>query len=171
MESVAQASASAPAIYSISPVVQRLGTGGRLVALSVALSCLAVLITAAFLRPDPKGIGTHTELGLAPCSMLGTTRLPCPSCGMTTSFAWLVRGNLAASLWVQPMGTLLGLAAAMTVWSGLYIAITARPVHRLLRGAPVSYYVMAPLLLAVLAWAWKIFIHLQGIDGWPTSGS
>jgi hypothetical protein len=85
---------------------------------------------------------------------------------MTTSFAWLARGNLLASGYVQPMGTVLALLAAACVWGGLYAGVTRRPVHRLLRLLPSRYTLFPLLLLGVLAWGWKIFIHLKGIDGW-----
>jgi hypothetical protein len=85
---------------------------------------------------------------------------------MTTSFAWFARGNLLASIYVQPMGAMLAALAGMAVWGGAYIAITARPAHRLLSSLRPRYHVAPLLVLAVLAWAWKIYIHLHGIDGW-----
>lgn len=87
---------------------------------------------------------------------------------MTTSWAWATRGNFAASVYVQPMGTILALLAAACVWGGGYIAISGRPAHRLLRMLPARYTLFPLLLLAVLAWGWKIFIHLNGYDGWGT---
>jgi hypothetical protein len=112
-------------------------------------------------------MGTHKEsLGLPPCNFLRTTGLPCPSCGMTTSFAWFAKGNLLASAYVQPMGAILALLAAACVWGGFYIALTARPAHRLLRMLPAGYTLIPLLLLGVLAWGWKILIHLNGVDGW-----
>jgi hypothetical protein len=155
-----------PRIYATSPVVQRLSIGSRLVALVVSLGCLAVLLTAATIRPNPGGTSTHQQLGLAECQFLRASGIPCPSCGMTTSFAWFVRGNIVASLWVQPMGTFLATGAALTFWAALYIAMTGKPVHRLMRGMPSSYYVLVPVGFGIAAWAWKIFIHLHGIDGW-----
>lgn len=85
---------------------------------------------------------------------------------MTTSFAWFVRGNVAASLYVQPMGTVLAALCGLSVWAGFYIAITARPLHWLIFSAPPSRVALPLLTLALAAWAWKIFIHLHGIDGW-----
>ena len=140
--------------------------GARLLALALSAGCLAVLITAAAITPSPKGVGTHTQLGLQPCQFLARTGVPAPTCGMTTSFAWFVRGNIVASLYVQPMGTALAGAAAATVVAGLYVAGTGRPVHRALAVLPVRFTVIPVLSLAVMAWAWKIFIHLAGIDGW-----
>jgi hypothetical protein len=155
-----------PRIYAISPVVQRLPIAHRLVALGVSLACIAVLITAVMIRPNHGGVETHRQLGLAECQFLRTSGIPCPSCGMTTSFAWFVRGNLAASLYVQPMGTLLAAGAGLTFWAALYIAATGKPVHRLMRGLPGSYVVVTTMALAIAAWGWKIFIHVRGIDGW-----
>jgi hypothetical protein len=88
------------------------------------------------------------------------------SCGMTTSFSWFVRGNLLASLYVQPMGMALAMITACCVWGGSYVAATGRPVYRLLRLLPGRYYLFPLLALGVLAWGWKILIHLNGLDGW-----
>jgi hypothetical protein len=64
------------------------------------------------------------------------------------------------------MGAVLALLAGACVWAGLYIALTGRPAHRLLRLIPSRYYLAPLFALAILGWAWKIFIHLRGIDGW-----
>src|SRR5213595_2275277 len=109
-----------PIIYSPRLGPAKVSIWGRLLAISIGLGCLAVLVTAAILEPNHSGVGTHEHLGLASCQFLDRTGLPCPSCGMTTSFAWFVRGNIAASLYVQPMGAVLALLAACSVWVGLY---------------------------------------------------
>jgi hypothetical protein len=155
-----------PAIFS--PRIQRveLGIVGRLVALAVSAGCLTLMLIAYHLTPDPGGMGTHTELGLQPCQFALHTGLPCPTCGMTTSFAWLARGNFPAAFYVQPMGALIALGAIASFWVGLYIALTGRAVYRLLLLGPIRYYVPLIVALAIAAWAWKIFIHLHGIDGW-----
>ncbi len=156
-----------PNIYAASPVTEPVSLAGRLLALAVGSGCLAVLVLAALLTPSPSGFGTHrASLGLPACNFLQTTGLPCPSCGMTTSFAWLTRGNVLASLYVQPMGTTVALLAAGSVWGGFYIAISGRPAHRLLRMLPARYTLFPLLLLGILAWGWKILIHLNGMDGW-----
>jgi len=125
-----------------------------------------VLIIAAKLHPSPTGEATHTELGMDECQFLARTGIPCPSCGMTTSFSFFVRGNLAASLWVQPMGTALAILTTLAFWTALYIAVTGTPVSRLIRMIPSRYYLPPLFAWALIAWGWKIFIHLKGIDGW-----
>lgn len=155
-----------PIVYAPTGPARRLGPAGRLGALLTAAACLAVLLVGASLPPSGRGVGTHQALGLQRCAFLDRMGLPCPTCGMTTSFAWFARGNLAASLYVQPMGAILAALAACGVWVGAYAAATARPVHHLLRTAPSHYYLLSLLALGVLGWAWKIFIHLRRIDGW-----
>ncbi len=85
---------------------------------------------------------------------------------MTTSFSWFVRGKLAASLYVQPMGTLLAFLTVAGFWTGLYIAATARSAHKLLLFVPYRYILFPLLTVGMLAWMWKILIHKYGIDGW-----
>ena len=125
-----------------------------------------MLILAATVAPNPKGVGTHTELGMYDCQFLARTGLPCFSCGMTTSFAHFVRGNFLGSLYVQPMGFVLAVACAITFWVALYTGISGRPIARLVRLIPPRYYVAPLMAWAVIAWGWKIWIHLRGIDGW-----
>src|SRR5688500_2950564 len=75
---------------------------------------IGMLIVARVLEPNSQGFGTHQQLGLPACSSLVTFGFRCPACGMTTSWAHLVRGNVLASLSVNSGGTLLGLAAMVT---------------------------------------------------------
>ena len=164
--SPAPADAGYTVIYARRAAARPVSWVGRLWAATLAAGCLAVLVTAATLTPSPDGFGTHRGLGLAECAFLARTGLPCPACGMTTSFAWFVRGNLAASLYVQPMGTVLAVLAAATVWAGFYVAATGRPLHKLLGVVPDRFYLVPLLGGAVLGWGWKIAIHLHGADGW-----
>jgi hypothetical protein len=157
---------AAPAIYSRQVEPLRLGILGRATALVIGLMCLTVLMIALELRPSPTGVGTHTRLGFQHCAFLDRTGLPCPSCGMTTSFAWFARGNLLASVYVQPMGFVLAVLTAGGAWAGFYVAFTGKPAHRLLRLLPAQYYLFALFGLAIAAWGWKMFLQLKGIDGW-----
>ena len=157
---------SVPAIYARNLTPARLGLAGRAAALAVSAGCLTVLIIAATLPPSPDGIGSHQKMGLASCQFEHRTGVPCITCGMTTSFAHFVRGQLAASVYVQPMGMLLALTTAIVFWGALYIALTGRPVHRLLRFFPMKLFLIPLFTLTILAWVWKIWIHVSGRDGW-----
>jgi hypothetical protein len=72
---------------------------------------LSLLATAAILKPNPDGKGTHRQLGLPPCSLVVLAGIRCPSCGMTTSWSHLMRGNVLASVRANSGGTLFALAA------------------------------------------------------------
>jgi hypothetical protein len=148
-----------PPIYVRDHPAEPVGMPYRALALAIAAGCLAVLAVAATLTPSPAGVGTHRGAGMAACGFLNRTGIPCASCGMTTSFAWFVRGNLPASLYVQPMGTILAFGTAIAFWTG-------RPILRLFRPLPAARIVIGLVAFGIAAWGWKIFIHLRGIDGW-----
>ena len=73
----------------------------------IAAGCVAVVALAASLTPRRAGYGTHENLGLPGCEFLQRTGYPCPSCGMTTSFANLARGRVGAAWAAQPFGIVL----------------------------------------------------------------
>src|ERR671923_1925965 len=72
--------------------------------LAVAFVSGLTLVVARLLHPSPTGIGTHEQLGLPPCPFLLLTGIPCPSCGLTTSFAHAARLEFLSSLTIQPFG-------------------------------------------------------------------
>jgi hypothetical protein len=155
-----------PIIYTGPTPAPTLSLANRFLSLMISAGCLTVLMIAAHLTPSPAGVATHTELGMAECQFLARTGIPCPSCGMTTSFSLFVRGKILGSLYVQPMGCVLAMLTTLTFWAALYIALTGKPISRLMRMIPSRYYLGPLFTWALLAWAWKIFIHLHGIDGW-----
>ncbi len=134
--------------------------------MAIALACIGVLAIAVMISPDKRGVGTHQQLGLSECQFESQTALPCPTCGMTTSFAHFVRGQVVASFYIQPMGMVLALLTMLTFWIALYVAMSGRPAHRLLNMVPGRYYAIPLLVFGVLAWAWKMWIHITGRDGW-----
>jgi hypothetical protein len=103
--------------------VPRTGLIVRLVLLLIAGGLALVFAVAFWLNPyepdgTPRRMSTHTQLGAPPCNFLVVTGKPCPACGMTTSFALLVRGDLLASLRANWAGTLIAVLWAFTmVWA------------------------------------------------------
>ena len=160
------AAVTVPVIYTRTIAPPALTWWGRGLAAAISLGSLGVLIVGAWLTPDPSGISTHTEMGFLPCQFERRTGLPCPSCGYTSSVSWFAHGNPIASFYVQPMGFVIALCLAAAVWVGAYIAITNRPVHRLAAYVPGRTWLWVLLGFAMGGWAWKIFIHLGGRDGW-----
>src|SRR5438128_12532473 len=85
---------------------------------------MAVFGLAAWLKPyDAAGqalkMETHRQMGLPPCTFKAMTGLPCPSCGMTTSFALLVRGDVWNSLKANAVGTMLATIGLVCIPWGL----------------------------------------------------
>ena len=156
-----------PRIYTKDRLPPPLSIWGRLLAGGLAIGCLTVMVIGTTLKPSPTGISTHTGLvRLQRCQFEYRTGIPCPSCGFTTSMAHFVRGNIIASIYVQPMGALIAFSAAATFWIGGYIAVTGRPVHRLFAMLPGRALLIALLSFAIAAWGYKIAIHLSGRGGW-----
>ena len=80
----------------------------RIFVLLGGFGLIALLATARWLTPDARGLGTHEQLGLPPCGFYLWYGLPCPSCGMTTSWAWLARGEIFQAVRQHFGGALLG---------------------------------------------------------------
>lgn len=96
---------------------------GRLVCLALCGLLLFAAGLARRLDPDPRGFGTHQQLGLPECLFRQLFGVSCPQCGMTTSMTCLVRGQIGGAMRANPMGIVLGLLCAMAfgllMWSGL----------------------------------------------------
>ena len=92
---------------------------GRLVGLALSVPSLAVLVTARNLSPDPSGVGTHKQLGLGGCSILLTTGVPCPMCGMTTTFSHMAHFEPLEALCNQPFGVFLFLLTVVCLYIGV----------------------------------------------------
>jgi hypothetical protein len=157
-----------PLIYTRDVAPPAMRVWSRLIALGVAMVCLAVLLTGMWLEPNgQQGISTHTQLGLQRCQFEARTGIPCPSCGYTTAVSYFAHGNVAASIYMQPMGFVIAVFFGISVWAGSYIAFTGRPVHRLITMMPGRAWLIVLLTIGVGGWAWKIAIHLTGHDHWP----
>ena len=106
---------------------QRLGWLSRGLLVVAAAVLAGVLGLSRMLVPDPRGYGTHTQLGLKPCAFATLTGRLCPTCGMTTAYAWFVRGRIDRSWRANPAGCLLAvLSIPLMIWL-LACAVRAEP--------------------------------------------
>jgi len=103
--------------------VPRIGRWVRLTLVLITLVLVGVFALAIWLNPydrdgNPLRMGTHMGLDLPPCTFYDLTGKPCPSCGMTTSFALLMRGDVVNSLKANAVGTLLaGFCLVLIPWN------------------------------------------------------
>ena len=136
--------------------VRHSSTAARLTGLAVFIGCAALLGVAAWLRPDPRGFGTHEQSGSAPCGMLVLTGYPCPTCGMTTAFSYFVRAQWLRSFLAQPAGFILALATlGFAILSGRALVLGRWP--RRFLPTISSYWIFLALLIILLGgWGFKL---------------
>jgi hypothetical protein len=130
----------------------RLRLVSRVGLLTLALGLTVVLATAGHLQPDPRGYGTHEQLGRPPCAILSLTGRPCPACGLTTSFAWFVRGELARSWRANPAGPFVASACVCLIPWLVASASRGRPLGVRSAGETLMAVVVVAAVLIVLTW-------------------
>ena len=99
-------------------------------ATATATAAAAAAATRATGAPGAPLTGLHTRLFLPPCLFLSITGLPCPFCGLTTSFALLTHGALGRAFMANPSGPpLYGIMLCLLVY---YILLRLRGRENLL---------------------------------------
>lgn len=94
----------------------------RLLLMGWSLFLIAGFGVAIQTKPDPRGFGTHQQFGFAPCVIRNRLSIPCPSCGMTTSFSHFVRGQIRQSAKANTSGLVLALVCLVMIpWSWISI--------------------------------------------------
>ncbi len=141
--------------------------------MGLALALIAVFAVAAWLNPynadgSPRTLATHQQLGLPPCNFYRFTGLPCPSCGMTTSFALLMHGDLWNSLRANAVGTMLaGFCLLLIPWC-LASALFQRTLF--IRSMERAFTWVVLVFLGLMLLRWVIVIGLAWCMGTPFQG-
>ena len=150
------------------PVIPVLGAWVRGTLVGMALGLVVVFAVAAWLNPydrdgEPLRMETHRQIGLPPCTFKTLTGLPCPSCGMTTSFALLVRGDVVHSLRANWVGTLLALAGlAFLPWS---LACVVRQRSLFIVSMDKALLWFLAVFLVLLLGRWTIVLAMASLGG------
>jgi uncharacterized protein DUF2752 len=132
------------------------GRTDKLVAIGLLVSACTVLAVAGWLKPSPSGYGTHTQLGLPPCNFLRLTHLPCPSCGLTTCFAWAIRLHFWNAFLANPFGILLFLGTVSLIPTSIYLLWRRISFRRITESAQFSTALYAATALYFLTWIFKL---------------
>jgi hypothetical protein len=124
----------------------------RLLWWSMVGGCLLVLATAAAIEPDARGYGTHTQLGLPPCGFLLLTGSPCPGCGLTTAFAYAIRGHWSLAASANPLGLALFLAVCFCIPLGVTAALRGWSLDAAVERFALNRWALALAGCAVAVW-------------------
>lgn len=140
-----------PSIWSNRPV----SVSARIAMLVAALLCAVPLGVAGRLKPHRDGLGTHQQLGLPPCTIRVMWGIRCPSCGMTTSWAYFVRGQVWMSLRSNVAGTLLAIiASSAVILLFLGFASGKMPGRECLVLA--AWVMVLTWIVAIADWVWRL---------------
>jgi hypothetical protein len=137
-------------------------TDKSVAALLLALSC-GVLAVALWLKPSPSGYGTHTQLGLPPCNFLLVTHLPCPSCGLTTCFAYAIRFQFLKAFLANPFGLLAFFATVSVIPTAIVLLWRRISFRRITESAHFTKVVYVATACYFTSWAFKLtMMHFSG---------
>ena len=141
---------------SLPPANARLAV--RAAALLIALLPATLLVVASRLEPSHRGLGTHQQLGLPPCTMRLMFDLRCPMCGMTTSWAHFTTGSWISSARVNLGGFCLALLASGVIIASVYSLWTARvPGPSVRRAAAFAF--LATGAITAADWLFRLVVE------------
>ncbi len=133
------------------------GPAHYLILLGLCISSAAIVLFAILLEPDPRGFGTHEQLGFEPCEMLQSTGVPCPACGITTAVTLAAQGDVWLALRTQPMGPLLVILVPVLTASALLAHLRGEDVYRRYRQRKLPW-LRACLLVSLASWAYRAWV-------------
>jgi hypothetical protein len=134
----------------------RLSWRGRLAPGIAAIALVSPVALATQLTPDGRGVGTHEQLGWTPCWALQRWNRPCPTCGMTTAWAYAVRGDALAAVDANAGGAVLLVATLATAGWLAVAAATGRLVGGMPRPRMMAWLATAWLVVTLVDWARRL---------------
>jgi len=130
--------------------------------LILALACIAGYSWLFYSITKTTNAGPE---GFGACMFKNVTGVPCPSCGSTRAMVLLVRGDLCASLLMNPIGLILSvIMLVVPIWL-LYDVATKkqtlldawRNTERIIK---IRWVAITLILLIAWNWAWNIYKDL-----------
>jgi hypothetical protein len=137
----------------------------RSILLVLTAPWIAVFIVAIALDPydsDDGGarkMGTHMQLGLPDCNFKVLTQLPCPSCGMTTSFSLLLHADVWNSMQANFAGTALAAFGLFFIPWALASAFFGR--FMFVRSLEMVIFRLAIVFLVLLFGRWGLILIFE----------
>ncbi|MCY3006648.1 MAG: DUF2752 domain-containing protein [Planctomycetota bacterium] len=133
-----------------------LGKAERASLAVLTAALVSVLGVAAWLVPEPSGLGTHQQLGLPACTSVSILGIRCPACGMTTSWALMAEGRVPEAIRANLGGSLLFIVAACSVPWLVGILWTSSCRLRDQWGLFALSGSLVSMAIALVLWAWNL---------------
>ena len=114
------------------------------------------MLGLGMLDPDPRGWGTHEQLGLPACLTREWVGIPCPGCGVTTAAVEFTHGHPVRSLVIQPLGFLAALGLLLFFPWVLWAHVTGRDAWVILMARVPDHWARWVAVVVLVAWFWKI---------------
>ncbi len=131
-------------------------TSERMQLMLFLVGIVAVFVMASLLEPQSEGYGTHRQIGLPSCVVQKMLGRPCPHCGLTTSFCWMVRGQWKSAWNANPSGVALtfilvyfGILSLQVLWRGCWL-------ERIRFGHRLRNVFAIWLVLSLLVWFFRL---------------
>jgi hypothetical protein len=118
---------------------------------------IGLLATAACLTPASSGFGTHRQLGLPQCSIVQWFGIRCPSCGMTTSWSHMMRGQVVSAVRANSGGALLAVVSAVCGPWMLASGLAGRWLVVVPREGPTLAVGVAVIVVTLIDWSLRLW--------------
>ena len=153
---MARNSQAGPQVLEIIPTKRQLSWFWRAYLIGVGSLLVIMLGLAVWLEPSPRGLGTHQQLGLPPCTMIQLYGVICPSCGMTTAWSHTVRGELLAGLQANAGGVALAVQAMIAAPWALISGFGGRLLTPAPRDGQLIAVAAIDLVIILAQYLWRL---------------
>ncbi len=124
--------------------------------LLISLTLGGILLISFLLQPDSRGYGTHEKLFLPPCYLQFFFHIPCPACGLTTSFAYLAKGAWATAFHLHWMSPILFLAFIFLFVYSAFCLSKQKPFWKIFENKLTPYFSSFIILGMLAFWILKL---------------
>ena len=140
---------------------------GFAILLVLTVPWIVVFMVAIGLNPYEENgaarkLGTHQQLGLPECTFKSMVGVPCPSCGMTTSFSLMMHADVWNSMKANFAGTALVSFGLLFIPWAFASAFLGRFVF--IRALEMVIFRLAIVFLVLLFGRWAIVIALEMLN-------
>ena len=122
----------------------------------IAAACACLVAAATYLTPDPRGLGTHEQLGLPPCISSNYLGAPCPLCGMTTAFTLMAHARPRDAFRAQPAGAAFFVLCVIALAGALSTLALGHTPNRAASFVQGRFALTTATVLLAAAWLYKL---------------